>query len=615
MKKIISINLAFFISITILAQTGPGGVGNSTTNAFWIKADAGTSTTTNGAALTQWNDVSGNGNHVTQATVAQQPIFTSSLMNGYPSVSFDNSQVAGQNDFLTAPDAANLDNTNGLTIFTVIHPVTLGSARSIIAKRTNVGVNQAYMFFFFTSNYCYADIVSNDNRFSTTPTAYAANQNYIFNLHYDGTLAAASRAKIYLGQTLVVTATESATTIPDYNSPLIVGATHVGDNRGFGGYISEVIIYRVALSSAPRIIVDNYLSAKYNIALSANDVYQMDNAGNGDFDHDVAGIGRISAADLHTDTQGGIVRILNADNLDNNEFFMWGHNNGVQQAIELVDVPPGVEARFDRVWRASELSPAGAVVDVGGIDIRWDLSTLGPVTASDLRLLVDRDNDGVFSDETPISGASSLGAGVYQFTGVTAITNGLRFTLGTINSIQTPLPIELLSFNAQVNLFQQVDLTWQTASESNNHYFTVERSKDGINWIRVTEINGAGNSSVILNYSAIDKEPYTGLSYYRLKQTDYDNNFTFSNIRTVTIQSEILDDLFLYPNPTSNILTIESKDKTIQIVKIFSLLAQEINEFSIRQQQNNMIQIDLSNIPSGIYFLYTNLGVYKITKI
>jgi hypothetical protein len=88
-------------------------------------------------------------------------------------------------------------------------------------------------------------------------------------------------------------------------------------------------------------------------------------------------------------------------------------------------------------------------VDVGSIDIRWDLTGKGAVTASDLRLLIDTDNDGTFADETPIPGATLIGGNVYGFSGVSAISNNLRFTIGTANSSQTPLPIELISFIAK----------------------------------------------------------------------------------------------------------------------------------------------------------------------
>jgi hypothetical protein len=84
----------------------------------------------------------------------------------------------------------------------------------------------------------------------------------------------------------------------------------------------------------------------------------------------------------------------------------------------------------------------------------------------------------------------------------------------------SPLPIELLSFTAGCNN-SVARINWQTASETNNNYFTIERSKDAQTWVTVTTIPGAGNSNTTLSYSYNDNNPYAGSSYYRLKQTDF----------------------------------------------------------------------------------------------
>jgi hypothetical protein len=607
--------LVFCAHTESFAQTGPGGVGNSANNAFWIRADLGTSTTTNGSPVSSWQDVSGNGNNISQTTAVQQPVYTASLMNGYPAVLFDNNSTAGQNDYFSGVDDPSLDNTNGLTIFTVVRQTNLaGAARSIIAKRTNVGVNQAYMFFFYTSDRIHTDIVSNDNRFMTPAPAFTTGTNYILNLHYDGTLAAGSRAKVYAGQTLLVTSTETAATIPDYNSPLIVGATHVGDNRAFGGYISEIIIYREALGLSERILVDNYLSAKYDIALASNNVYTMDTPGNGNYDHDVAGIGRESATDLNTDGQGtGIVRVLNATGLDNNEYMMWGHDNDVLQAINSTDIPAGIDARVERVWRTSMSNKAGTAVDVGAVDMRWDLNGLGAVTASDLRLLVDTDNDGIFADETPIAGASDLGGGIYSFAGVSALSDQRRFTIATINLIQTPLPVELVLFDAKSDDNKTVDVFWQTKSEVNSAFFEVEHSQDGNNWLTIATKDAAGNSSAILDYRIVHQTPGLGANYYRLKQVDLDGAVAYSEIRFVSISNL---NFTLYPNPSYNSFTISNSVGGFTYFKVFNSIGQLILFEDLKaDSEQSQRTFDLEDFPAGIYFVETNFGSLRFTKL
>jgi hypothetical protein len=614
-KKVVLGIAVVLASLDGLAQTGPGGVGNSANNAFWIRADLGTSTTTNGSPVSSWQDVSGNGNDISQTVAVQQPLYTVSLMNGYPAVLFDNNSTGGQIDYFSGLDDPSLDNTNGLTIFTVVRQTNLaGAARSIIAKRTNVGVNQAYMFFFYTSDRIHTDIVSNDNRFSTPAPAFTTGTNYILSLHYDGTLAAASRAKVYSGQTLLVTSTEADATIPDYNSPLIVGATHVGDNRAFGGYMAEIIIYREALGLSERILVDNYLSAKYDISIASNNVYAMDTPANGNYDHDVAGIGRESATDLNTDGQGtGIVRVLNATGLNNNEYMMWGHDNDILQAVNSTDIPAGIDARVERVWRTSMSNKAGTAVDVGAVDMRWDLNGLGPVTASDLRLLVDTDNDGFFADETPIAGATDLGAGIFSFAGVSTLSDLRRFTIATINLSQTPLPVELVLFDAISDENKAVDIFWQTKSEINSDFFEVEHSHDCADWSVIAKEEGAGNSSVILDYKVVHETPNIGANYYRLKQVDLDGVVAYSVIRFVSISNLSFT---LYPNPSFNSFTISNSTGSFTYLKVFNSIGQLIL-FDDFKSDSELLQrtFNLEDFPAGIYFVETNYGTVRFTKL
>ena len=85
----------------------------------------------------------------------------------------------------------------------------------------------------------------------------------------------------------------------------------------------------------------------------------------------------------------------------------------------------------------------------------------------------------------------------------------------------SPLPIELVSFNAR-NDGSAVLLEWTTASEIDNHYFTLERSTDGSAYSDLLNTPGAGNSQVSIDYRAHDVGPVPGVSYYRLRQTDFD---------------------------------------------------------------------------------------------
>ena len=120
----------------------------------------------------------------------------------------------------------------------------------------------------------------------------------------------------------------------------------------------------------------------------------------------------------------------------------------------------------------------------------------------------------------------------------------------TIVSNSGFLPIELVEFNAIVNE-DRVEISWTTASEINNDYFIVEKSKDTFIWSKVIEAKGAGNSNIIINYFEIDNNPLMGLFYYRLTQVDFDGKQETFNI--IPVENAIKGEgiMNIYPNPVN----------------------------------------------------------------
>lgn len=119
----------------------------------------------------------------------------------------------------------------------------------------------------------------------------------------------------------------------------------------------------------------------------------------------------------------------------------------------------------------------------------------------------------------------------------------------------SPLPVKLSGF-AAVCKDEKVEVSWNTASETNNDYFTLLRSPDGINWENLQQVKAAGNSNAMLQYTAYDDRPYHGLSYYRLRQTDYDGTTeTFSPVGVVCA-AKSADSFALYPNPANTSFTV-----------------------------------------------------------
>ena len=586
--------IPMILCLGALGQTGPGGVGATASNMLWLRADLGV--TTVGAAVTGWTDRSGNANHAASPSVASRPTLAAGALNGYPVITFD-----GVDDELRIPDAATLD-LNQWHMFMVGREITPGNNNCWFSKGTstqpNYGmwspVNGAVQMPIY-------DILGNLN----APNAPAATTDANFNV-----IEYSNRVLLFLfpSRTLYKNATSvytdaSLLQLPAQNgNQLYIGDTQNPTGWNLDGSLAEVIFFNATLSAPQRIIVDNYLAAKYGLVLSSSDLYVQDLAGNGNYDHDVAGIGRVGAA-VHNDSRGtGIVQINTPSNLDAGEFLFWGHDNGVLGTWGITDFPPTVQGRLGRVWRVSEVNTSNAAIDVGTVNITFDLAGLGPVTAAQLRLLVDTDNDGVFADEAPLAGATHAGGTLYRFTGVSALVNNRRFTLATTDLVNTPLPIELIGFEAEQHGADAVRLTWSTASESNSSHFVVHRSTDAVSWLPIGTIAAAGNSTERIDYILDDRQPLTGASFYRLEMVDTDSSSAWSDIEAMNRLTDGLVPV-LYPNPTSGTVSIAfgSDPGGVVDVELLDLSGRVLRNWSI--PSGPVLSLEVGDVRNGLHVL------------
>jgi hypothetical protein len=180
----------------------------------------------------------------------------------------------------------------------------------------------------------------------------------------------------------------------------------------------------------------------------------------------------------------------------------------------------------------------------------------------------------------------------------------------------SPLPVELVSFNAKAVDNKEVLCQWTTASEINNDYFTVERSQNGRNFEEAGKVIGAGNSTSSLDYSFTDEQPFNGTSYYRLKQTDFNGDVTYSKIVKVTIIKTTSAALIAYPNPAHNYFTARfaSQEETAAQVALFDISGKKIlfENFTVSEGVNSQ-SMDLTKIPSGVYIVELSAGEIKST--
>jgi hypothetical protein len=174
------------------------------------------------------------------------------------------------------------------------------------------------------------------------------------------------------------------------------------------------------------------------------------------------------------------------------------------------------------------------------------------------------------------------------------------------NNISNPLPINLLSFNADCNE-GKVAVRWTTATETNNDFFTLERSHDATDWEAVGIVDGAGNSNQVRQYGFTDYSPLPGISYYRLRQTDFDGNYAWYQPAAVECDAPEEESMEVFPNPVYDgqmQLSIFVNSDSRGVLSLTNVLGQEVLKKSISLRRGgNKLSLSLNTVGNGLYHL------------
>ena len=176
-----------------------------------------------------------------------------------------------------------------------------------------------------------------------------------------------------------------------------------------------------------------------------------------------------------------------------------------------------------------------------------------------------------------------------------------------------PLPVELISFQANCIENKGVSVTWSTASEHNSSHFMVEKSRDGYTWLLMAQIEGAGNSTSIINYDIIDADNANGTIYYRLTQFDYDGASETFNIASVNCgSSELSESLKVYPNPSIDEFYIDFNNLTKEDQLVLTFVDSQGNviytETKNCEHGSNTFHLKNLNVSPGIYIIEVRIG-------
>ncbi len=439
--------------------TGPGGVGDSLSLEFWYSVDYGLLNAADqpvidGQKVRTWIDRSGNNKHLIQANSENQPAFNEDLINGFGALKFDGSDdvFTSSLDFGDAPlhwfIAGAFEGAQRQTL------ISVGDAAA--NKTASLSMDSDYRYFSFTGSDRYGPVLT-DGEFYLFHAAQLLVSPFHF-LELNGT-----------SQTV-----DAVTTPLLSNGALNIGTSWDG-SEPFNGYASEVIQYNKTLNLAQEIIVNNYISAKYNIDLGVNDLYAYKDS----FYYDVAGIGRVNANNIHTKAESaGILAVSGADDLDNDEFLLFGHDNGDFSAWSSADVPLGDSniVRLRRTWR---VALAGGSPGEATVSMKKSVLPSLPEGFSAYNILVD--SDGYFSSD-------SRTYGPYE-TGDELVTNNVVLNHGDHIAIAAVRPV--LSFTSATSA------EFESVSNPQIEVF----------------LNYAVSTTVEVNYSVVEATAQQGVDY------------------------------------------------------------------------------------------------------
>jgi hypothetical protein len=181
-----------------------------------------------------------------------------------------------------------------------------------------------------------------------------------------------------------------------------------------------------------------------------------------------------------------------------------------------------------------------------------------------------------------------------------------------MNYVSTPLPIELISFEGKAHGNKNI-LSWTTASEINNSYFSLLRSKTSNDFENIGTVIGAGTSTQSSNYSFTDLNPFRGINYYQLQQTDFNGQSSFSKTIAVNNIGNESNAFIIAPNPVAdfiNLFNLES-NSIFQVV-----ISNAMGEIVVQTENTN--RINVSHLSEGVYYIkiadFENSVVQKFIK-
>ena len=562
-----------------LGFTGPGGVRSANDYVFWLRSDRFvlTDTSTNTAASNNqiaegWIDFSANGNNAYSAD-GLEPVYKNNLsdnVNQKPALDFS----TGDQE-MNIENAADINSAGPYTNKTIVAAFQLSNNtedRQGIYEQGG-GTNGFGMYVYQDSLFIAAweNLGSGSNEtFDTLSYPVSSGQTIVAILDYNSN---ADGLRAYVNGIDQGAKAVLADGIPSHGGDVTIGNRgdapfHGSGNNFFEGKVMELITFNGNLTEIQRIILENYLAAKYNasIAGSGNDFF----AYQGTHSYGVAGLGRVNSSTFKTSTQSdSTVTISNASNLGDGEYFIFGHDNGLINGYVTTEAPSGL-IRLSREWRIDQTG------DVGTVNISIDTTSFtGSISSiyTERVLLVDADGD--FSSGATIVPLTQNGS-AYEASNVD-FPDGAFFTYAIISP---EVSFRLLTSNGSENLTPAeiaIDLNYPLGRDvSFDVTQTAGSASEGVdyNFTDATLTITAGNTSInaeieILNDSEVESDETVQLT---LSNPSLGQLGAYS-VHTYSINDE---DNFRKANFVLSDSS-DTEDETVQGITVFLNAADNIN--------------------------------------
>lgn len=417
--------LLMLTGIPSWAQTGPGGVGSAAgstgqpRNVIWF--DASSLSLSDGNSVETWTDISGNDNHATQSTSGARPLFRTGQINGHPAVVFD-----GIDDFM--PFDGSVIVNSDYTVITVAQRRSNNNRRIIIGGSGNTGNTNLHLYWnnsvtfhhhHYTDDYSGSLISASGG---TDPSSYG-----IFSAMLSSA-ASTNQRQLYQNNSIIGSLSDNSK-LTSYPDAAIARFTPISTFSPVD--VTELIIFSNALNDAQLQIVHQYLEVKYGIAITS-DLYSPEAT----YIYDVVGIGE-EANGKHEQASSAGLYLTALSGLTVGDYVFTSHNNAANSSADFttLDLPGGVEKRFNRIWSVKAVNTPEAILAFSISEAVSDGDY--PSNYANYVLLHRAGTTGEFSVVKNANGISD-GDRVYFNLNAAELQDGY-YTLGTEDEAQSPL--------------------------------------------------------------------------------------------------------------------------------------------------------------------------------